>query len=261
MKLLLICETNIIKDIFTLISKKLNIELIIQDIIDTKNTSYDLIIVDQNFIDDKFNSLKQNSKRLGAISSEELPFDKARDFIIPRPFLPTKLETILKDEIEDIKKEESKTAYTRKNYESFEEDTEVTIPVVDYMESLVDDVYNEIEEESDESVITIASLKEGGVLDKNELSKINSLLFSQPNISDEIEENDWKDISDIIDDALDEVREYEFDLSNSEDKYELILTNHKMNELKPLLSKLNQNLIDSLANGEAVDITLKLKKD
>jgi hypothetical protein len=32
--------------------------------------------------------------KLGAISSEELPFDK-EDFIIPRPFLPTKLEEIL----------------------------------------------------------------------------------------------------------------------------------------------------------------------
>lgn len=260
MKLLLICETNIIKDIFALICKKLNIELIIQDKIDLKDTKYELIVIDQSFIDDKFNSLKQNTKRLGAISSEELPFDKSRDFLIPRPFLPTKLEFILKDEIEDIKKEQSKASYSKKIYENYEEDTEVTIPVVDYMESLVDDVFNEIEEESDESVITIASLTNGGVLDKNELSKINSLLFTQAATTEEIDEMDWKDISEIIDDALDEVREYEFDLS-SKDKYELILTNHKMNELKPLLSKLNQNLIDSLANGEEVDITLKLKKD
>lgn len=260
MKLLLICETNIIKDIFALICKKLNIELLIQDKIDLKDAKYEIIVVDQSYIDDKFNSLKQNSKKLGAISSEELPFDKARDFIIPRPFLPTKLEFILKDEIEEIKKEETKASYSKRIYENYEEDTEVTIPVVDYMESLVDDVYNQIEDESDESVITIASLKEGGVLDKNELSKINSLLFNHASVSDEIQESDWKDISDIIDDALDEVREYEFDLS-SKDRYEIVLTNYKMNELKPLLSKLNQNLIDALANGEEVDITLKLKKD
>ena len=28
----------------------------------------------------------QKKKKLGAISSEELSFDKSRDFIIPRPF-------------------------------------------------------------------------------------------------------------------------------------------------------------------------------
>ena len=258
MKLLLVCDTNIIKDIFTLICKKLNIELIIQENMALTEQNYDFIVIDQSFIDDKFNTFKQHSKKLGAISSEELPFDKSRDFLIPRPFLPTKLEFILKDEIEDIKKEESKNFHTKRSYEELE-DTEVTIPVVDYMETLVDDVYNEIEEESDESVVTVASLKEGGVLDRDELSKINSLLFTQPNKED-IKENDWKDISDIIDDALDEVKDYEFDFS-SDSKYEIILTEYKMDELKPLLTKLNQNLIDMLASGEEIDITLKLKKD
>ncbi len=258
MKLLLICDTSIIKDIFTLICKKLNVELNIQDNNDLKGNNYDFIVVDQSYIDDKFNNFKQYSKRLGAISSEELPFDKSRDFLIPRPFLPTKLEFILKEEIEDIKKEESKNINVKRSYEELE-DTEVTIPVMDYMETLVDDVYNEIEEESDDSVVTLASLKEGGVLDKTELSKINSLLFLE-NTAEDIEENDWKDISDIIDDALDEVRDYEFDFSTG-NKYEVILTDYKMNELKPLLTKLNQNLIDILASGEEVDITLKLKKD
>ena len=34
-------------------------------------------------------------RKLGAISSEELPFDKSKDFVIPRPFLPTNLKLFL----------------------------------------------------------------------------------------------------------------------------------------------------------------------
>ena len=94
MNLLLISETAIIEQIFSLVCKKLNIELNITQSTDVEE-NYDLIIIDQSFIDDKFNIIKQFSKKLGAISSEELPFDKSRDFIIPRPFLPTKLESKL----------------------------------------------------------------------------------------------------------------------------------------------------------------------
>ena len=108
MNLLLICETVIIEQIFSLVCKKLNIELTIQKTNDV-NEKFDLIVIDQNFIDDKFNIIKQFSKKLGAISSEELPFDKSRDFIIPRPFLPTKLQEILKEQIEFISKEEVTT--------------------------------------------------------------------------------------------------------------------------------------------------------
>ena len=90
MNLLLICETNIIEHIFTLVCKRLNINLTSQKTTNVYD-KYDLIVIDQSFIDDKFNLIKQYSRKLGAISSEELPFDKARDFIIPRPFLPTSL--------------------------------------------------------------------------------------------------------------------------------------------------------------------------
>ena len=99
MKILLICDTAIIEHIFILVCKRIKVDLIVQ-----KTTSvdkkYDLIIVDQPFIDNKFNKIKTLTARLGAISSEELSFEKQRDFLIPRPFLPTKLEAILKEQIE-----------------------------------------------------------------------------------------------------------------------------------------------------------------
>jgi hypothetical protein len=270
MTLLLISKTAIIEQIFSLICKKLSIELTISDN-NNVNEKFDLIIIDQNLIDDKFNMIKQFSKRLGAITSEELPFDKSRDFIIPRPFLPTKLQEIIQEQLalikEDvlIQKEESNvSSYVNDNYE---EDDSVTIPIItDFIESLAEDVYLDIEESNDESMVSMDSMKDGGILDSSELSKINDIL-KEEEIHNEIvmEKKDWKDISDIIDEALDEVKEYEFDLSDDSSSTErlpllkLVLSDYNINELKPLLEKFDQKIIDNLSHGENVDIRLVLK--
>ncbi len=279
MNLLLICETAIIEQIFSLVCKKLSIDLTITKSNDI-NEKYDLIVIDQNFIDDKFNIIKQFSKKLGAISSEELPFDKSRDFIIPRPFLPTKLQDILKEQFEIINEDEISSKiqknnnastyidtndYKYKSEDEYEEDEEVTVPIItDYVESLAEDVYLDIEEDNDESIVTFASLKHGGILDNSELSKINDILKEEV-IHNEVvmNKNDWKDISDIIDDALDEVKEYEFDLnepSSSTNPLNLVLSDYNINELKPLLEKFNQDTIDRLSHGESIDIRLVLKE-
>lgn len=273
MTLLLICETPIIEQIFALVSKKLNLELTIKDNTDIKE-NFDLIVVDQEFIDDKFNIIKQYSKRLGAISSEELPFDKSRDFIIPRPFLPTKLQDLLKEEIEDLKEQEEKQLQEERQKflnnnntiveDEYYEDDEVTVPVTDYVESLADDVFHNIEDENDESIVSLASLKEGGVLDGLELSKINQILKEEEIQNEVMDTEDWKDINDIIDDALEEVKEYEFNLDNGQGKseilpYKLVLSDYNIEELKPLLEKFNQEIVDKLSSGESVDIRLVLK--
>lgn len=264
MNLLLICETAIIEHIFILVCKKLNIELTVQKNNNVENR-HDLIVVDQNFIDDRFNIIKQFSKKLGAISTEELSFDKSRDFIIPRPFLPTTLTTLLQEQIELIKEEEQRESFRNTPSNTVEldysEDDEVTVPVTSYVDSLVDDVYKEIEEESDESIVNLASLNMGGVLDRSELSKIHSLL-NEGVIQDEInlEKEDWKNISDIIDDALEEVKEYEFDLEQNEPKpYNLVLSHYQIDELRPLLEKFDQSIIDKLSNGEIVDMKIALR--
>ena len=274
MNLLLISETAIIEKIFSLVCKKLNIDLTIKKTNDV-NEKFDLIVIDQSFIDDKFNIIKQFSKKLGAISSEELPFDKSRDFMIPRPFLPTKLQEILLEQFELISKDEISSSYENNNskptppryIDEYEEDEDVTVPIItDYVESLAEDVYLDIEEDNDESIVNISSLKNGGILDNNELSKINDILKEEV-IHNEIvmNKNDWKDISDIIDDALDEVKEYEFDLGesavNPNNLLQLVLTNYNINELKPLLEKLNQETIDKLSQGESIDIRLMLKDE
>ncbi|AXX89136.1 hypothetical protein CKA55_00560 [Arcobacter suis] len=264
MTILLICETAIIEHIFTLVCKRLHVNLTIQKT-NSVNDKFDLIIIDQSFIDDKFNTIKQFSKKLGAICSEELPFDKSRDFIIQRPFLPTKLEEILIEQIEIIKEDRAKEKESDLN--RYEEDEDVFVPITKkYIESLdsnhtnysQDDFY---EEEDDESIINPSLLNIGGILDHSELSKINNILREDV-IQNEInlEKTDWKDIAAIIDDALEEVKEYEFDLTQPPIKhYNLVLSNFHINELRPLLEKFDQTVIDRLSSGESVDIRLSLK--
>ncbi len=130
-----------------------------------------------------------------------------------------------------------------------------------YVESLADDVALNIEEENDESIVTIASLNNGGVLDFNELDKISDILHDD-DVQNEVvvDENDWKDISEIIDDALNEVKEYEFEVEHNEhEPIKVLLNNYNISELKPFLQKFDQRVIDRLSSGEDVDITLCLK--
>ena len=267
MTILLICDAAIIEHIFTLVCKRLHINLTIQKT-NSVNDKFDLIIIDQSFIDDKFNTIKQFSRKLGAISSEELPFDKSRDFIIPRLFLPTKLEEILTEQIEIIKEEKENERHIASKNRQYEEDEEVIIPITTkYIETLDNSEENIFDDndffnEDDESIVDPTSLNIGGILDHSELSKINNILREDV-IQNEInlEKSDWKDIAAIIDDALDEVKEYEFDLTQTPVKpYNLVLSNFHINELRPLLEKFDQTVIDRLSSGESVDVRLSLKE-
>ena len=270
MNLLLICDTAIIEHIFTLVCKRINVNLTVQKT-NILNEKYDIIIVDQSHIDDKFNAFKQYTKKLGAISSEELSFHKSRDFIIPRPFLPTKLESLILEQINFIQEDEEyeKNRKAVPTFSSYDEDeNDLIVPVVNYVKTMdteplisnQDDEFNF--EDEDESIISLSKLNSGGVLDSSELTKINDIL-REDSIQNEInlEKNDWKDINSIIDDALAEVKEYEFDLQQPQIKpYNLILSNFNINELRPLLEKLDQSVIDRLSSGEIVDIRISLKE-
>lgn len=258
MRLLLISNTPIIIKIFTLICQKLELTLLVQK--DTNvDEKFDLIIIDNEFVDDRFNIIKQFCKKIGAIVAEELPFDKSRDFLIPRPFLPNELQEVIKEQIAVIKEEEEAEKKESVRLTSSQEAQEAN----DYLSTLADDIALDIEDESDESIVTLASLKNGGVLDTGELGKIKNLLDAEPVLDYEVEmdEDDWHDLSDIIDKALDEVKDYEFDLSKSDEKYiTLVLNKFTMEELKPLLIKLDQNSIDTLTSGDTINLKLKLKE-
>ena len=259
MNLLLITKTKMIIKIFDLICTKLDIKLGVQDNTEVGGR-FDFIIVDQDLIDDRFNIIKQLTKKIGAISNEELSFDKSRDFLIPRPFLPHDLQNILNEQIEFIKDEKRLEKIEVEKYNEDEED------MTAFIETLADDIADDIADESDESIVSIASLRDGGILDKSELGKIHSILeendiqneISKQYQDDEIDENDWKDISEIIDDALNEVSDYEFDV-NYQEPVKLILNHYNIEELKPLLTKFNQTIIDKLSQGETIDLKLSLK--
>ena len=273
MNILLICDTAIIEHIFTLVCKRINVNLTVQKT-NIVNEKYDIIIVDQSHIDDKFNVFKQHTKKLGAISSEELSFDKSRDFIVPRPFLPTKLESLILEQMRMIQEDEEyeknrKVENVVPKFDSYDdEDDDFIVPVVDYVKSIDEQPILEDEneefnlDEEDESIISLSKLKSGGVLDSSELTKINDIL-REDTIQNEInfEKNDWKDINAIIDDALAEVKEYEFDLQQAPTikPYNLILSNFNINELRPLLEKFDQSVIDRLSSGETVDVKISLK--
>lgn len=273
MKLLLICNTAIIEHIFNLVCKRLGIDLNIE-----RNTKFqgkfDFIVVDQPFIGSDFLKLKRFTKKLAAINSEELSYDLPSDFVVPRPFLPTKLEAILKEQIKILKDEIEnghnfdtfKDSLVKDNYiedsQSFNEMQEKESDLAeDFFETLIEDDFDDgffrKNDLDDESIVSLNSIRQGGVLDKSELKKINSFLDEKSENIQKLEERDWKDITDIIDDALDEVKDYEFDLEKED--YTLVLNRFKMDELKPLLLKLNQNIIDRLARNEVINLKISLK--
>ncbi|MCT7908235.1 hypothetical protein N5915_01540 [Arcobacter lacus] len=271
MNLLLVCETPIIEHIFTLVCKKMKIDLTIQKN-NKVNKNYDLIVIDQNFVDSKFNKIKDFSKRIGAISSEELPMERLRDFIIPRPFLPTKLEALLNEQIEYVKEDlTQKQPYKEEVFEYAPEDDIDILPVINYLEEDLDENIsvkkdisnNDSFEEDDESIVSLSKLNMGGVLDSGELSKINDILHEDEIYNDiTLEKHDWKDISSIIDDALEEVKEYEFDLNNEPMKtYNLILSKYGIDELRPLLEKFDQTIIDKIASGQTIDLRVSLREN
>eukprot|EP01155_Anaeramoeba_flamelloides_P048349 Anaeramoba_flamelloidesc40963_g2_i3.p2 GENE.c40963_g2_i3~~c40963_g2_i3.p2 ORF type:complete len:253 (-),score=24.10 c40963_g2_i3:560-1318(-) len=248
--------------IFKLVAKKLDLEIEIKDKLEIEN-NYDIIVIDSDFIDDDFNKNKKYSKKLGAISKDELTFDKSKDFLIPRPFLPSQLENIIKKQIEDLHNQKSNN-YNDDDYNS--EIAEIT-PALDYIETLANDVAKDIEfdrdSEDDESIVKHERNQGESILDKNELSKIKDILNSSTkNIeyddTSELSDEDWLDLSQIIDNAIDEMKGFDF---GKNEVVNLILKEHNIENLKPLFNAVDQSIIDKLTRGEEVTMRIKLKED
>ena len=261
MNLLLISKVPIVKQLFTLVSKKANFTISITDKCDT-DKEFDLIIIDDELLDSEFPA-KSHSKRVGIITKNKDIFSKKCDFIISKPFLPSVLMQILEEQIKLLNVVDKKEATTPVN----EEDS-TTSDAVNFIETLVEDISDEIMEETDESIVPTAFVENGGILDSNELSKIQNMLNNDTdvepqsnevsnNVTQTIEEDeDWIDLSNIIDKAIEEVREYKF---NVKEPIKLTLNEYSMKELSPLLNKLDQNIIDSLTNGEEISLKLKVE--
>ncbi len=274
--LVLVSKKPIVIQIFTLVCKKLNISLeVLHDAqIDHK---VDMIVLDNEFINDRFNIIKTYAKIIGAISKEELPFEFANDFIVPMPFLPSVLQEILETQIEILNKRiNSKTYVSNVEVEDDDYEDEFAINTmqkddpsisVDYLESLADDIADDMREEADDSVVSRSSVNHGGILDRNELSMIESIMGEQAEFNtqndfidvDEESDDQWIDLSSIIDQAIDEVNTVDHIYNKTDNNpIKLLLNNYELDELKPLLSMLDQEIIDSLADGNEVSVLLKL---
>lgn len=260
MKLLLVSRTPIIIQIFKLICAKLELEYK-NDISKKIQEKYDLIVLDEEYIVKDFSSIKQYAKRIGIISKEKLSIDTASDFEITRPFLPKQLNDILEEQMIFIKNQVLENIKEEKlrEEENLKDESLVNIDELNsYVDSIADYIVDDIDNDNDESIVSFTSLKEGGVLDSSELTKINQILLDS-SVEDayELDQREWKDLSDVIDDALSEVKEYEF--KDSTQSIDLILNQYNLDELSPLFSKVDQSIIDRLTRGESIDIRLSLK--
>jgi len=265
--LILVSQKPIIVQIFTLVCKKLNIKLEVLNEVQIDH-KVDIIIIDSDFIDDRFDIVKSYAKLMGAISKEELPFGSANDFIIPLPFLPSLLEQILQTQLDVLKKRTNAKTYIT-NVEVTDEIQEIEAkeelePAVEYLETLADDIAFDIEEDNDDSIIPLAALNNGGILDTRELSNIQNIMTANTELKkedfDEKQvEDEWMDLSSIIDQAIDEVNTVSEIYSKFDNKpIKVLLNNYELDELTPLLNKLDQDIIDSLTDGYEINLQIKL---
>ena len=263
--LILVSRKPIIIQIFTLVCKKLSIKL--EVLADTQiDHKVDVIVIDSDFIDDRFDIMKSYAKLIGAISKQELSFGSANDFIIPLPFLPSLLEKILETQLEVLKKRHNSKMYISNievdDDESNEEEIE---PAVEYLESLADDIACDIEDENDDSIVSFASLNGGGILDTKELSNIQNIMTKEDiknkTFEDDAADSEWMDLSSIIDQAIDEVNAVNEIYTKFDDEpIKVLLSNFELDELTPLLNKLDQDIIDSLTDGYEINLQIKLGK-
>ena len=243
----------------------LNIKLEVLDEVQIDH-KVDIIIIDSDFIDDRFDIVKSYAKIMGAISKEQLPFGSANDFIIPLPFLPSSLEEILETQLDILKKRiNSKTYITNVEVDDeIEEEYAEVEPAVEYLESLADDIAFDMEEENDDSIVPLAALNQGGILDTKELSNIQNIMtagseLKKADFDENKIEDEWMDLSSIIDQAIDEVNTVSEIYSKFDNKpIKVLLNNYELEELTPLLNKLDQDIIDSLTDGYEINLQIKL---
>lgn len=278
--LILISRKPIVVQIFTLVCKKLHISL---EVLDEPQIDHkvDIIIVDNDFISDRINIFKSYCKLVGAISKEELPYEIANDFLIPLPFLPSTLQNILDQQLGILeKRERSKVYVSNVEVPTTEDDNDYLVDTqdhenapkdfeerpelaVDYLEGLADNIATDMEEETDDSMVSISSVKNGGILDSKELHMIEDLINDSnekkieemtQNI-DGSNEDQWQDLSSVIDQAIQEVNM----LDDMESKPLIVNMNkYELDQLKPLLSLLDQKTIDELAEGKDISMVLRL---
>ena len=254
----LITKTNIINKIFTLVCKNLEINLnILNNDNNIKNT--DLLIIDDDLFDTnniiRYKSICSNI----AILTKEMLYEYESLIIIKKPFLPSSLNDQLENIIINLNTKDENNIEINEDIRN--NDDEVN-DLVDFIDSIEDDKLN-YNEHIDEIYVSKDDLGHGGVLDKEELDILHDMISDSNDEIQEIEQiqinennNNWLELSEIIDKAIDDVQA--FDLN---DELVLILNQYTMDELSPLLNKLDQKSIDKLSCGEELILKIKLENN
>jgi len=248
----LVTNTNIISKIFTLVCTKLEVNLnIINNNEDIKST--DILIIDDNLFD--VNSIiryKAICTNISIIAKEKI-YEYESFNVIKKPFLPS----LLTEQLDNII---NKSNLNDKIIATKEENLNIDDGVndlVDFIDSIEEDKLNSYEEIED-IYVSKEDLGRGGVLDKEELDILHDMISDSNEIIEEIQiaedKNDWLELSEIIDKAIDDVQAIDLN-----DELILILNKYSMDELSPLLNKLNQNCIDKLSSGQELLLKIKLE--
>ena len=253
----LITNTQIIKQIFTLVCNKLSLNLeIYEDDISINKTDI-LIYEDLKYEKDNIIRYKSMCETLAVIAKKRV-YEYENCYLIKKPFLPSQLVNDISELIDSLKTNIPEKADTN----NIEDMSGEVNDLVDFIDS-IDEVKEESYFENDDIEIKASDLGHGGVLDKRELNKLHNIISDEVSDIDEIsmdsidQNNNWLELNDIIDDVIDDIGE-----SKEQDNEELLLVLNKftMDELAPLLNKLNQDSIDKLSLGNDLNLTLRLEK-
>ncbi len=174
MKILLVTNSNIINKIFTLIASKLELKLVVINDLNSISKS-DIIILDDSIENINNIDYSEYSNKIGIISNN---INNNFSFSIPKPFLPSQLNSIIFNEVN--KKEEDMVS--------------------------IDDISFD---NRDESIISSSDIQTGGILNNSDIVEIKSILNKDKPIIDNVDNEYINELSDIIDNVIEELNTQE----------------------------------------------------
>jgi hypothetical protein len=248
----LVTTAKIISKIFILVCQKLELNLNLQKN-DENIKSSDILIIDDNLFNSKnIIRYKSLSNNISIIAKEKI-YEYEEFNIIKKPFLPSLLSESL------LKILDKSNINLQK--ENIKEDNESINNLVDFVDSLEDEK-SDFDSSDEDIYIHQKDLGHGGVLDKEELDILHNMINDS---NEEIQQekvkinnssnNDWLELSEIIDKAIDDAQAVDID-----NELVLILNDYSMSELSPLLNKLNQYSVDILSSGKELTLKIRLEK-
>ena len=286
----LITSTDIIKQIFTLVCNKLSINLEIYSDDTNINKTDILIYEDISYNKDEVIRYKSMCTVLAVIAKHKV-YEYESAYLIKKPFLPSQLVNYISELVDQVNQFEklskapkikekvvstSKDEFADFSFDLKEDNIDVKSDMSNEVDDLVDfiDTMEETKEdelyEDEDIIIKKSDLGHGGVLDQKELNNLHNIIndndITGSSIDEAMEElpsvsedDDWLELNDIIDDVIEDISQEPESIKNDEDIL-LLLNNFTMDELAPLLNKLDQDIIDKISSGEDVSIKLRLER-